>query len=191
MNYWMLTISEDNFAVTRRQGWRVQGFTRSQRRKTDRMQQGDRLLLYVREPRGFGLTATITSTSFQDEKELWRSHEADEKFPYRVRIRPEIELRDGQYAEAMDLAPRLEYLRRWPPERWPLAFVGELHLLPRRDFELIEGELQRMTGGRTPRPYQAKRRRPRGQGRDAGAGPAAQPAAAPSVAAPAPDAATD
>jgi hypothetical protein len=166
MNYWMLTISQDNFAVTRSQGWRVQGFTRSQRRKTDRMQPGDRLLLYVREPRGFGFTATITSTAFQEDTVLWHLRESEETFPNRVRIRPEATLKEGQYAGAIDLAPRLEYLRRWPPERWPLAFLGELHLLPRLDFELIEGELQRLNGGRprTPRqPPRQPRRSPGGR----------------------------
>jgi hypothetical protein len=146
MNYWMVTISDQNFKVTRQQGWRFQGFTRSQRRKTDRMQPGDRLLFYVQEPRGFGLTAIITAPAFQGQNILWRSHRPDETFPCRVRIRPEVTLSEGQYAEAAELAPRLEYLRRWPPERWPLAFIGELHLLPRRDFELIEGEMRRLRG---------------------------------------------
>ena len=41
------------------------------------------------------------------------------------------------------LAPRLEYVKRWPPEDWPLAFFDRLHLLPQRDFRLIEGEMKR------------------------------------------------
>ena len=155
MNYWMLTISQENFAQTRQQRWRVQGFTGPQHRKTERMQPGDRLLLYVREPRVFGMTATITSTAFQDQTIIWRSHRQQETFPYRVRLRPEAILGEGDYIQALDLAPRLEYVRRWIPEQWPLAFQDELHLLSRRDFELIEGEMRRILrrrrgGGRPP-----------------------------------------
>jgi predicted RNA-binding protein len=143
MNYWMVTISEGNFTVTRQQGWRVQGFTSRQRRKTDRMQPGDRLLFYVKEPRGFALAATITSPAFAEQTPLWRYHRPEETFPHRVRIRPDAVLPQGGYIDANQIAPRLEYLRRWLPEQWLLAFDGELHMLPRRDFDLIEEEMHR------------------------------------------------
>ena len=155
MNYWMATISQENFAQTRQQRWRIQGFTSPQRRKTERMQPGDRLLLYVREPQVFGMAATITSPAFQEQTIIWKSHRQQETFPYRVRIQPEAILREEEYIQALDLAPRLEYVRRWIPEQWPLAFQDELHLLSRRDFELIEGEMRRILrrrrgGGRPP-----------------------------------------
>jgi hypothetical protein len=46
------------------------------------------------------------------------------------------------------LAPRLEYVRRWVPEDWPLAFFDKLHLIPQKDFRLIEGEMQRLQSRR-------------------------------------------
>ena len=47
--------------------------------------------------------------------------------------------------DAMILGPRLEYVKKWLPENWPLAFLDRLHLLPQRDFRLIEGEMRRIT----------------------------------------------
>ena len=44
----------------------------------------------------------------------------------------------------MQLGPRLEYVKRWPPESWHLAFFETLHLIPQRDFRLLEGEMKRV-----------------------------------------------
>ena len=40
------------------------------------------------------------------------------------------------------------------PEDWPLAFFDRLHLLPQKDFRLVEGEMQRIKprGRALPRP---------------------------------------
>ena len=148
MNYWILTISEENFGISRQQHWTVQGFRTQQRRRVDRMQSGDRLLYYVTGLRVFALSATIIATAFEDRTPLWSSLRPEETFPYRVRIRPEMILQEHEYLDASQIAPRLEFLRRWPPERWPLAFMGELNLLPRRDYELIEGEMHRVRNNR-------------------------------------------
>ncbi len=45
-NYWMLTITPENFKVTRDLGLTVQGFTTLSRKKVERMEVGDRLLDY-------------------------------------------------------------------------------------------------------------------------------------------------
>ena len=153
-------MSQENYTRTRQLRWRVQGFTNIQRRKTERMQPGDRLLLYVREPRGFGMTATITSAAFQEQAVIWKNHRQEEVFPYRVRIKPEAVLKEGEYIEALELGPGLEYVRKWIPENWPLAFQEELHLFSRRDFDLIEGEIRRILGKsrsrRRPTPRQPR-----------------------------------
>lgn len=150
MNYWMLSLSEEHFNVTRDQGFSVQGFGIRQRRKTDRMVKGDRLLYYVKGLRVFPVAATIISTVFEDETPLWLSTQPNELYKYRVRTRGEFILSPDQYLQAIQIAPRLEYVRRWPPELWPYAFLEELHLLPRKDFELIEDEMRKILRGQGP-----------------------------------------
>ena len=116
------------------------------------MVKGDRLLYYVKGLRVFPVAATIISTVFEDEKPLWISSQLNEQYKYRVRTRPEFILRPDQYLQANQIGPRMDYVRRWPPEMWHHAFWEELHLLPRKDFELIEDEMrkvlrsQRLTG---------------------------------------------
>jgi hypothetical protein len=67
-------------------------------------------------------------------------------------------LNQEDFIDALELAPRLEYVKRWAPEDWPLAFVDSLHLIPQRDFRLIEGEMRRCIS--------SKRRRRREYPRD-------------------------
>ena len=37
-------------------------------------------------------------------------------------------------------------MKKWPPDLWPLAFFGMLHIIPQRDFNFIESELRRVNG---------------------------------------------
>ena len=41
------------------------------------------------------------------------------------------------------MGPTLEYVKRWPPEMWDLALFGMVHIISKRDFDFIEGELSR------------------------------------------------
>ena len=49
------------------------------------------------------------------------------------------------YIDARDVSPRLEYVRKWTPERWPLAFQGPLHLIPKIDFQMLEDEMRKIS----------------------------------------------
>ena len=53
-------------------------------------------------------------------------------------------LKDDEFIDASMIAPRLDYLKFWYPEDWPLAFIELVHLLPSRDFRLIESEMKRI-----------------------------------------------
>ena len=54
----------------------------------------------------------------------------------------------SDYIDGLKIGPGLEYVRKWSPETWPLAFWDRLHLLPQRDFKLLEGEMIRIKTGR-------------------------------------------
>ena len=43
---------------------------------------------------------------------------------------------------------RLEYLRKWPAEHWRLGFQGNVHRLPKADYELIALEVERRSKGK-------------------------------------------
>ncbi len=110
------------------------------------MEPDDRILFYVGgEMRKWTAIAVVKSKFFEDRTPIWESNGSrQELFPYRVKTTPSIVLDEGDYIEALILAPRLEYVKRWPPELWPLAFFDTLHLIPQRDYRLIEAEMRRI-----------------------------------------------
>lgn len=142
-SYWMIVASPENFRKTRELGFSVQGVKRRHRRRMESVKTGDRILYYVTGRMSFAATATVTSPMFEDHTPIWRSARREEDYPWRVHIRADRVLDDSRWIAARDVAFRLEYVRKWPPEHWTLAFQGNLHQLPRTDFELLEGELER------------------------------------------------
>ena len=142
-NYWMFAESPENFEITKELGFTLYGVGPRHRRRAERMQPNDRALFYVGQLRKWTATATITSRCFEDRRSIWRPNRRDQEYPYRVKLSPDLVLDEEEYIDALVLAPRLEYVKRWRPEQWPLAFHDRLHLLPQRDFRLIEGEMRR------------------------------------------------
>ena len=150
-NYWMLVVTPENFAITRELGFTVQGFRINQRRKAERMEVGDRQLFYLSWAQRFAATATVASTFFEEHDPVWKSHKAGEDHPYRVHIEPAMVLEEEEFLDARQIGPRMDYVKRWIPEWWPLAFQGDLHLIPRKDFALIEDEMKRLVSARARR----------------------------------------
>ena len=145
-NYWMVVQTPENHEITRGQGFTLHGLTSKQRRRARRMEPDDRILFYVGgEVRKWTAIAVVKSKYFEDRTPIWESNGSRrELFPYRVKTSPSIVLDESDYIEARILAPRLEYVKRWPPELWPLAFFDTLHLIPQRDYRLIEEEMKRI-----------------------------------------------
>ena len=159
-NFWMVVQSPENFEISKRRGFNLHGLTSRQRRRAQRMEPDDRMLFYVGgDIRKWAAIAAVAERYYEDRTPVWRSNGRREDFPYRVKLAPKVVLDQPDYIDAMVLAPRLEYLKRWPPELWPLAFVDTLHLLPQRDFRLIEGEMKRVLSKR-------RKSRPRGRSRE-------------------------
>jgi hypothetical protein len=142
----MLVSSRENLRITQEQGFTVQGFKSRHHKKIQRMEPGDRLLYYLTGGQHFAAGATITSTFFNDHTPLWVSAKEGEDYPFRVHIRPDVVLEEAQFLDAREIGPRMEYVRKWPPEHWPLAFQGNLHLIPKADFLLIEEEMRKAAG---------------------------------------------
>lgn len=135
-------------------GFSLLGLRSRHRKKAERMAIGDRVLFYVLEDRVFPATATVTSAYFEDRHQVWENWERrDDPFPYRVHTRPALVLEPWEGLDAAALAPRLLYVKRWPPEQWFLALQGDIHLLSAQDFIQIESEMQRVISSRGARAH--------------------------------------
>lgn len=151
-SHWMIVMSPENFEITRERGFDLVGLKSRHRKKAERMALGDRVLFYVAGSQVFPLTATVSSTFFEDHSAIWVSTERrPDVAPWRVQIRPDIVLNWYEHLDARQIAPRMLYVKRWAPEDWPLAFQGQIHLLSSQDFALIEHEMRRTIERRSRR----------------------------------------
>lgn len=144
-NYWMVVTSLENFEITRKLGFTVQGLKAHHQRKVQRIEPGDRILYYIGGAnKYFAATATVKSQYFEDRSPTWKQ-EGISEWAFRVRTQPDIVLDEAELIDARQLAPRLDYVRRWTPEDWYIAFAqSNLHLLPKRDFVLVEEEMRKI-----------------------------------------------
>ena len=102
---------------------------------------------------------TLTSDSYEDHELIWKSQNPKEDYPYRVSLQLNYALNKDKLIDAKEIGPRLDYVKKWVPEMWYLAFVGGLHLLPKKDFNLIEDEIRRSATGMRPKIYEENPRR--------------------------------
>ncbi|MCH7842743.1 MAG: EVE domain-containing protein [Chloroflexi bacterium] len=168
-NFWMMINNEENFRITQARGFTLLGLKAQHRRKVQRITEGDRVLLYISHLRRFAATATAMSSYYEAEDQIW-VNEGSTGFPYHIKLKPGVILKDDQFIDANLLAPRLEYVKRWNPEDWYMAFQGNLHLLPKNDFTLIEEEMKKLHFGKgyvpadfTPAVNNQRRRRSGGR----------------------------
>ncbi len=145
----MVAVPPDYYDVCVQKNFSVLGMGKQQRKRVQRMEIGDRVLFYIAERMVFAATATISGPYFEDHSPLWPSPDANESYPWRIRTKPDVALDEERQIDARLIAPRMEFVKKWPPEEWPLAFIGLLHLVPKRDFQLLEAEMRR--GRRRPR----------------------------------------
>jgi hypothetical protein len=141
MTSWMVVGSLDNFGRTRDLGFAVQGFKTRQRRKVlEQMRAGDNLVYYVSKVQAFGATARVESDGYEDHELIWQS-KPGEDYPWRVKISPGVVLDEADWIPSEAIGPGLDYVKKWPPEHWKLAFQGNLHLIPDADFETLQAAL--------------------------------------------------
>ena len=147
-NYWMFVETEENASITRGLGYNLFGMGPRYRKRAQRMQKNDRVLFYTRTTRSWTASATIKSKCFEDDSIIWMPESRPVDFKFRVELDPNYILDETQYLDGLQIGPGLEYVKRWAPENWPLAFWDKLHLLPQRDFKLLEGEMIRVKTGK-------------------------------------------
>ena len=147
MTCWMINTTRENYEITRDRDFDLLGIDASNSRKASQMVPGDRVIFYVNDARSFAAAATVVEKCFEDSAPIWKHHADKEKFRNRVPIELDVVARDGDWVDALQVGPTLEYVKRWPPEMWDLAFFGMVHIISKRDFELLENEIARYDDG--------------------------------------------
>lgn len=136
--------SPEIFEKTRELGFTMHGLKSTRRKMAAAVRPGDRLIFYITGLKRFGGIVEVTSEMFEDSTPIWHSSKKpDERYPYRVHIKPEVIVEPDGYVLVEPLATAMTYTKKWPPQNWTLAFQGNLHKIPLSDYELIRDALTR------------------------------------------------
>ena len=145
MTYWIVVGSEENMRIAEERGFDMFGFKSTRRTEVSGMKAGDRLIFYLTKIMKFGGIAEVTSDYYEDHEKVFRSVKPNEDYPWRVKIEKITVLTPEQYLDVREIGPTMEYVKKWPPEHWRLAFQGNLHKIPEGDYKMIEGLMQEAT----------------------------------------------
>lgn len=118
------------------------------RRKAERMEEGDGLVWYLTGEQVFCGYATITGPYFEDHTPIWSSKKEGEDYPWRVPIRKEVVLPSSEWVDVEGIARKMRHVAKWPAEHWRLAFQGNVHEVPKHDFDLIRKAVDDAAGGK-------------------------------------------
>ncbi len=132
--------------IAEARGFDIFGFKSTRRREVSRMRPGDKLIFYLTGIMKFGGIAEVTSEYFEDHTKVFKSKKPGEDYPFRVRVRPLVILPPERYLDVREIAPGLEYTKKWPAEHWRLAFQGNLHEIPEADYQRIESLMRQAAG---------------------------------------------
>jgi predicted RNA-binding protein len=125
--------------IAEARGFDVFGFKSTRRNEVSRMRPGDKLVFYLTKIMKFGGIAEVTSEYFEDHSKVFKSEKKPaEDYPFRVRVKPQIILEPEQYLDVREIGSTLAFTRRWG-DNWRLAFQGNLHEIPKEDYERIAG----------------------------------------------------
>ncbi|MQF64556.1 EVE domain-containing protein [SAR202 cluster bacterium AC-409-J13_OGT_754m] len=147
-SYWIVVKTPENFSILKKRKFDMVGLTSHHRKKVQRMEPDDRVLIYISHKRCFAASTIVTSSMVEDSSPMWQP-QGSSQLPFRVGIKPDIILAENQFIEAQHIAPRMDYIKRWTPELWHLAFQDTVHLISKADFYLIEHEMLRSKTSQT------------------------------------------
>lgn len=140
---WILTGSLENLRINVERGFDLIGFKEGRRRLAEQVEPGDEIFFYVTGVQAFGGAARALSPMFEDRTPIWPQGKKrkPEAYPWRVEAEPIVVLAEEAFIPAVELAPELEHVRKWPAEHWHLAFQGQLRQVSERDADLLRSHL--------------------------------------------------
>ena len=150
--YWIVVGGPEIFAKTREMGFTRHGFKSTRRNMANSISPGDMLAFYITGKKQFGAIARVTTPVVEEHTRIWQSDKKpDEMYPFRAGIEPVVVLDESQWPDAEPYHDRFTWTQKWPRANWTLAYQGNLHEIPREDFELLLADMEARAGS-TPAP---------------------------------------
>ena len=157
MTDWIVVGSPDNFQTAIDRGFDLFGFKSTRRKASSEMEPGDKLVFYLTGIKMFGGIATVKSESFEDHTKIFKSEKKpEEDYPYRVKTKADIILKDDDMLYVPDYVPMLEFTKKGETKSWAMHFQGNLHKISEADYKLLEKDMKARKKGKAKAKPKAK-----------------------------------
>ena len=145
-NYWLLITHLANFEVMKAKN--IAAMKAKRKSFAERVEAGDKVVFYLTKIGKFGGVAEFTSKVRKDWSEIFpvarpsfaKASEGD-AHPWRFDVKFEAKLKSDEYVSAEQFKDKLKYLKKWPEKYWKLGFQGNVHEIPKEDYETLKGGL--------------------------------------------------
>jgi len=145
--YWIVVGGPEIFAKTREMGFTRHGFKSTRRNMANSISPDDMLAFYITGKKQFAAACRVTTPVVEEHTRIWQSDKKpDEMYPFRAGIEPVVVLDEGQWPDAEPYHDRFAWTQKWPRANWTLAYQGNLHEIPREDFELLLADMEARAG---------------------------------------------
>ena len=142
--YWIVVGGPEVYDKTKELGFKRHGFKSTRRVMAASVEPGDQMAFYVTGRKQFAGAVEITSGVEEERTRIWtNSKKPDELYPYRVGIKPLVILDDEKWLDAEPYHDRFTWTQKWPRKNWTLAYQGNLHAVPKEDFDLLMNDLRK------------------------------------------------
>ena len=137
----MISIPKSKYEIFIKNKDKQIEFANKYQKRVKRIEIDDRMIIYIKDIKKWILSATIISPAKSIIKSRWSDDITD--YIYGVNLNIDKQLDESNAIDATYIAPSLEYLKKWLPYHWELAFYESMHILSARDFKLIESEMDK------------------------------------------------
>ena len=144
MNYWLLVTHPDNFEIMKAKN--IAAMKAKRRSFAQKVQVGDKVVFYLTKIGKFGGVAEFKSKFREEKSKIFPEEKENEVHPWRFDVKFEVKLYEDGYVPAEEFKDKLKYLKKWPSKYWKLGFQGNVHEIPKEDWEILVSALRLVNG---------------------------------------------
>lgn len=158
MKYWLLVTHPDNFEIMKAKN--IAAMKVKRKSFAEQVRPGDKVVFYLTKIGKFGGVAEFISKVREDKAEIFTEESTvylrgensshlggvqknRETHPWRFDVQFEVKLEEKDYVPSEEFKDKLVYLKKWPAKYWKLGFQGNVHEIPKEDYENILNALKK------------------------------------------------
>lgn len=139
MKYWILVTHPTNFELMKAKN--IAAMKAKRKSFAEQVVVGDKVVFYLTKIGKFGGVAEFKSKTREEKTKIFEEEKPGEVHPWRFDVKFEVKLDENDYVPSEEFKNELKYLKKWPARYWKLGFQGNVHEIPKEDYETLRKAL--------------------------------------------------